>query len=56
MYFEKYQDNRGEWRWTLYAGNHKSIAIASEGYDTEASCDHSIELVKGCSNAPVKKR
>lgn len=56
MYFEKYKDNRGEWRWTLYAANHEAIAVSSEGYVREESCDRSITLVKSASNAPVRKR
>lgn len=56
MYYEKYKDARGEWRWTLYGGNHEPIAMSSEGYTSEASCDHSISLVKGSANAPVRTR
>lgn len=56
MYFEKYRDSRGEWRWTLYAANNEPIAVSSEGYVREEGCDHSITLVKGCANAPVRRR
>jgi uncharacterized protein YegP (UPF0339 family) len=56
MYFEKYKDNRGEWRWTLYAANNEAIAVSSEGYVREEGCDRSITLVKSASNAPVRKR
>ena len=27
-----YPDNAGEWRWTIYAGNGKALAVSSEGY------------------------
>ena len=54
MYFTKYRDNAGEWRWNLKAANHETIAVSSEGYTTEASCDHSIELVKSAHDAPVR--
>lgn len=57
MYFEKYRDNRTEWRWTLYAANHEAIAVSSEGYTTERSCDHSIGLVKSTNaSTPVRRR
>ncbi|MBV9492658.1 MAG: DUF1508 domain-containing protein [Acidobacteria bacterium] len=54
MRFEKYRDNRKEWRWRLYSKNNRIIAVSSEGYDREDSCDHSIELVKQAVDAPVK--
>ncbi|MBV8519636.1 MAG: DUF1508 domain-containing protein [Acidobacteria bacterium] len=56
MHYEKYKDNRGEWRWTFYSGNNKIIAVSSEGYDTERACDDSIALIKGSANAPVRTR
>ena len=56
MHYEKYKDNRGEWRWTFYASNGKAIAVSSEGYVRESDCDDSITLVKGSTSAPVKKR
>lgn len=56
MYYLKYKDARGEWRWTLRAGNHEPIAVSSEGYTTEQACDASIKLVKSAHNAPVKER
>jgi uncharacterized protein YegP (UPF0339 family) len=56
MYYEKYQDNRGEWRWTFYASNNEVIAVSSEGYKREEACDRGITLIKGSSNAPVRKR
>lgn len=56
MYFVKYRDNRGEWRWTYYAANNEAIGVSSEGYSSEAACDRSITLMKGCANAPIKTR
>lgn len=56
MYYEKYKDQRGEWRWTFYAANNEPIAVSSESYVGEDACDRSITLVKGSSNAPVRKR
>ena len=54
MYFQTYQDNAGEWRWRLRAGNHEIIAVSSEGYSAKSSCLHSIDLVKSTDvNTPV---
>ena len=56
MYFQKYRDNKGEWRWRLRAANHETIAVSSESYIYESSCDHSIDLVKSTNaNTPVHK-
>ena len=56
MRFYKYTDNKGEWRWRLRAANNEIIAVSSEGYTTEASCDHSINLVKSTNEyTPVHK-
>ncbi len=56
MYFEVYKDVRGEWRWTLKAGNHETIATSGEGYINRADCLHGIELVKQSATAPVRER
>jgi len=57
MYFLKYIDNAGEWRWTLKAGNHEPIADSGEGYKRESDCDHGINLVKGTNaSTPVKTK
>ena len=53
MYFQMYQDNKGEWRWRLKAANHETIAISSEGYVRKSSCEHAISLVKYSSDAPI---
>lgn len=45
MVFEKYIDDRGQWRWRLVAGNGKIIADSGEGYVQEHDCDHGISLV-----------
>lgn len=39
MYFNLYQDASRQWRWTLYASNHKKIADSGESYWTELSID-----------------
>ncbi len=57
MYFVKYRDNRGEWRWTFYSSNHEEIMVSSEGYVHEAGVDHAIALVKrDVSAAEVRRR
>ena len=56
MTFWKYRDPANHWRWTLEAANGRKIANSGEGYWNEADCDHAINLVKGSSTAPVRKR
>jgi hypothetical protein len=52
--FETYQDNKSEWRWRFVAGNGRIIAVASEGYRSEADCLNGIRIVKDeASKAPV---
>lgn len=55
MYFQVYTDKRGEHRWRLKAGNHQIVAVSSESYVDKSSCLHSIDLVKGASEAPVRE-
>jgi len=56
MEFEMYRDKKikKEWRWRLRADNGQIIATPGEGYVKRSSCEHGIELVKQCANAPVK--
>lgn len=44
--FEHYQDNRNEWRWRFVARNGRTIAVASEGYRSEADCLNGIRLMQ----------
>ncbi|MEL7238911.1 MAG: DUF1508 domain-containing protein [Planctomycetota bacterium] len=55
MYFQIYQDAKGEWRWRLKAANHQTVATGGEGYKDKDDCLHGIELVKGAGNAEVKE-
>ena len=48
MFYEKYEDTRGEWRWRLKAANGKIIANSGEGYHNSGDCSHAIDLVKAC--------
>ncbi len=55
MKFEIYQDAKSEWRWRFKAASGNIIATASEGYVHKKDCEHSIELVKKSSAAPVSE-
>jgi uncharacterized protein YegP (UPF0339 family) len=45
-WFKIYPDERGEWRWTLYAANNRKIADSAEGYQQPRDCFHGLSLVK----------
>jgi len=53
MYFKLYKDIANQWRWTLFASNHKKVADSAESYWNRDDCLHGISLVKGSSSAPV---
>jgi uncharacterized protein YegP (UPF0339 family) len=55
MYYEKWKDDAGQWRWHLRAANHEIIA-QGESYVNESDCDRVISLVKSSSSAPVHRR
>jgi len=44
--FYVYRDNRGEWRWTLKAGNNRTIADSGEGYQNERDCRAMVTWIK----------
>lgn len=50
--FEVYQDNKGEYRFRLKAGNGQTIATG-EGYTTKKACLNGIESIR--KNAPDAK-
>ena len=54
MHYEVYKDQRGEWRWTLYAANGNKIANSGEGYEHKQHCLHMIDQMKASSQAEVK--
>lgn len=33
-----YEDDRGEWRWTLFAANGRKVACSGEGYRRRGHC------------------
>lgn len=52
--FVLYKDERGEWRWRLYAKNSKILADSGEGYVRKADALHGISLVAAtATNAPI---
>lgn len=53
MYFLVYRDAQLQWRWTLFAANHRRIGNAGEGYYNKSDCVHAISLVKSCANVPI---
>lgn len=50
--YELYQDNAGEFRFRLKAGNGEVIAV-SEGYKTKAACRKGIESVRRNAGSPT---
>lgn len=42
-----YQDNRGEWRWTLLSRNGRKIGAASEGYRARHRATSNLHIVTG---------
>lgn len=55
MYFELYQDAKGEWRWRLKAANHQIVATGGEGYSTKQSAMKGINVVKAAADAEVRE-
>lgn len=47
MKVQVYKDKKGEWRWTLFAGNNKAIADSAEGYLARADAINGLELATG---------
>jgi uncharacterized protein YegP (UPF0339 family) len=57
MYFYVYRDVQGQWRWTLYAANHRKLANCGEGYHNKADCLHDLNLVASTGSGdgtPIK--
>ena len=44
--FEVYQDSKKEFRWRFLSSNGRIIAVASEGYRSEADAVRGIELMQ----------
>jgi uncharacterized protein YegP (UPF0339 family) len=56
MNFSLYRDLANQWRWTLYASNHRKIAD-SGGYWNKSDAQHGIALVMSTNaSTPVYER
>lgn len=54
MKFELYQDEKGEYRWTLRAKNGKKIADSAEGYKSLAHCEKMVaKIMEGVACSKV---
>lgn len=57
MYFTLYRDVSNQWRWTLYAANHRKVADSAEGYWNKSDAQSGIDLVKSTTySTPVYER
>jgi uncharacterized protein YegP (UPF0339 family) len=43
---EVYEDDAGEWRWRLKAGNGETIADGAEGYDSRHNAERAVDTVR----------
>ncbi len=46
LHVEHYQDEAGEWRWRIQAGNGEIIAASSEGYVERRDSEHAVDLTR----------
>ena len=51
--FEKYTDSAGEFRWRLKSSNGRVVADSGQGYESAASRDAGISLVKNEAAAAI---
>ena len=56
MFYFVYKDDQNQWRWRLYAANNRIIASSDDGYHNKKACLHSVSLVKGSANAPIREQ
>jgi uncharacterized protein YegP (UPF0339 family) len=54
MFYYIYKDTDNLWRWRLYSANNRIIASSDDGYNNKNACLHSISLVKGSANTPIR--
>jgi uncharacterized protein YegP (UPF0339 family) len=43
--FDRYQDQAGEWRWSLIAANGEIIADSGEGYVSESNLERALDTL-----------
>lgn len=46
-----FQDNAGEWRWSLISSNGRTVADCSEGYKRRASC---VQMAKKVAETAIE--
>jgi uncharacterized protein YegP (UPF0339 family) len=44
--FQVYRNDKGEYRWRVFADNNRIIATSGEGYRNRKDCVHGIQLLK----------
>jgi uncharacterized protein len=54
MFYYIFKDEDNQWRWRLYAANNRIIASSEVSYHNKKACLHSISLVKGSTNTPIR--
>ena len=45
MYFVLFRDTANQWRWTLYAENHRKIADSAGGYVNKYDAQAGIDMI-----------
>jgi len=46
MTFVIYMDQKGEWRWRLWAANRRVVADSGEGYVALRDCEDAVRLIQ----------
>lgn len=54
-HYHLYRDTQGYWRWRYVASNRRIIAVSSEGYVAKNDALHSIAIMRGSSNSPIRE-
>lgn len=54
MYYVVFLDQEFQWRWTLYAANHRKIANSGEGYFNKTDCLRGLDLTANSRGTPVR--
>lgn len=51
--FVKWKDAKGEFRWTLWAGNHRKVGTSGEGYKNRSDLQDIIDEIKSFASTAV---